>query len=771
MRRRNLIYLGVFFTMAFIALCGRIMYLQIRYGEEYSIYVARQHNRDRQASVSNTTQPIRGSIMDRHMQPLVSSIPVFEVFMDVRALHQGPPTAREAHIEAVMRELGILSRDIMPYFETNLDGDLIHTLGSARRVIATDVDPHTALYLRDNYQHIHAVEMSQRFFHDQFFAPQVLGFIRGDGGDSSWGLEAFYNTQLTGAPGRTFLANGEIEEIPVRDGYTLITTFDSEIQHTVQRMVDQIYREMSADFVGGIVMQPFTGEIWAMAQAPTFSIADPMNPDLLTDLWLQENWDAMSEGQRTDELMRSWRNFHTTRSYEMGSVFKPMVIAAALEEGVLSENHVFVCEGGKFVFQDEWIPCWENHGRLTLEQAIAVSCNHAMFDIVEMLGRDTFYRYRRYFGFGERTGIDVPGETAVSSPFVMYTLADLGPVQRATSSMGQGFNATTIQQIVAYAALVNGGNVLRPFFVSQIIDSHGNVVHQNLPTVERRAISPRTSDYMRRVMEQVITYGTGTGRFAAIPGHTLGGKTGTGQQGARADGIDSLTFIAYTPIENPEFVVLLVVDRIDSQTYGGAGRQLGPRIRRLVEEIINIRALQPTDGPDAMDAWRDHIATGDIMPDYSGYRLADAVRNLAGRGEGGYQVVGTGTIVAHTIPQPGRPMPQNVPVFFHMQPDTRIEGQMVIVPDLTGVNLTQAENLLREVGLPALLIDSLATPFNFNPDGARTMNPLTEEERETMSDLPQSASGGASGGLVIYQQFPVAGTELERGTQVMIRAR
>jgi len=770
LRNKNVVYLGIFFTIAIIALCTRIVYLQTRWGTEYAILAARQRNLERQASVARDIQPTRGAIMDRHMQPLISTIPVYEVFMDVRMLHAGNDAERERHIAAVQRVLDVPTRDIIALFEQDEYGNLRNTLGSARRVLASDVDANTAFYLRDNYTHLHAVELSQRFFHDPFFAPQVLGFIRGDG---SWGLEAFYNDHLSGTPGRTFLANGEIEEIPVRDGFTLITTFDSEIQHAMQRMVDQTFREMDADFVGGIVMNPHTGEIWAMAQAPTFSIADPWNPALTTDLWLQDNWAVMEEHQQRDEIMRSWRNFHITRSYEMGSVFKPVVIAAALEEGVLSVHDTFFCEGGRFVFEDEWVPCWQRHGSLTFNEAIAQSCNVAMFDIVERLGRDTFYRYRRYFGFGEMTGIDLPGETAVSSRFVMYTLADLGPVQRATSSMGQGFNATTIQQITAYAALINGGNILRPFFVSQVVDSFGNIVYENqAPIIERRAISPETSDIIRRSMEYVIIADRGTGRSARIPGHTLGGKTGTGQQGARADGIDSLTFISFTPVENPEFLVLLVVDRIDSETYGGAGGQLGPRTRRLVEEIINIRALQPSDGPNALDYWQAHTASADTMPDFSGMRLADAVRNLSNRGNGGYQVVGSGTIVSHTIPQQGRPMPQNIPVLFHMEPDTRIEGQMVIVPDLTAGNVTvaQAEAILREIGLPAVLIDSMVMASNFNPEDARTMNPLTAEERETMSDEPPDHASSPMS-QVIYQQFPAPGTELERGTQVMIRAR
>jgi len=465
-----------------------------------------------------------------------------------------------------------------------------------------------------------------------------------------------------------------------------------------------------------------------------------------------------------------WRNFHTTSSYEPGSIFKPIVIAAALEEGLLSQNATFFCHGRRHIVADESLPCWTRwgHGSLSLTQALYQSCNVAMFYIMDRLGADTFYRYRGYFGFGERTGVDLPGEVSVSSPAVMYSRASLGPMQLATSSMGQGFNATTIQFMAAYAALVNGGNLLQPYIVSQVVDSFGNVVEETQPTVVRRVISAETSDFIRRQMQYVVSADAGTGRFARLPGHSIGGKTGTGQQGVRADRISSLTYIAFTPVENPEFLVLMVVDQICDITYGGAGAELGPRVRNIIEEIINIRGMQPSDGPYALDYWRTHVLGTEVMPDYSGQRLADAVRDLSNRSNGGYQVVGSGTRISHTVPTPGRPMPENAPVFFHMDADSRIDQQMVIVPNLVGLTVNQAEIILREFGLPITLLNSLVTTVNPDAGTPRTTNRLTEEEREAEGISPAVQETFP---YVIYQQFPTAGAELERGTMVMLRAR
>ena len=770
-RDRRAKFIGIVLSIGLLILCYRIYYYQTVWGEEFSVFAVAQQTREHHRTVSRAIQPARGGIMDRHMQPIASSIPVFEIFMDVNLLHAARNrnalgvTHFEETINALHRQLGIPSADLLEYFRTNPDGSL--TRPTSHRILAREVEASIALYLRDNYTHIHATATSLRWYHDPFFAPQVVGFMRGD---ASWGLEALYNQEMTGAPGRVIFAHGEQEEIPVRDGYTLITTLDSDIQRIAQSIVDQTFIDITSDFVGMIVMDPFTGEILAMAQAPTFSITEPFNPNYITDRQLRNNWDLLDETQRTVEMQRLWRNFHTHHSYEPGSIFKPFVIAAAIEEGLISPNQHFLCSGVRPVFDQE-IHCWTIHGSLTLTEAIAQSCNVAMTYIMDRLGRPDFYRYRGYFGFGERTGIDLPFETCVSHPALMYTYAALMPVQRATSSIGQGFNATSLQSITGYAALINGGNLIQPFIVSQVVDAFGNVVQETQPTVVRRVISPQTSDFMRRQMQYVVSADNGTGFRTRIPGHAIGGKTGTGQQGVRAHNINTLTYISYTPVENPEFLVLMVVDQVYHGTYGGAGLVVTPRVRQFFEELIAIRGLQPSDGPYALDYWQNHVMASETMPDYSGQRLADAVRDLSHRSGSGYQVVGTGTIVSHTIPVPGVQMPQTSTVFFHMEPDTRIEGQMSFVPDLVGLTVDQAQIVLREVGLPAVLLDSLITQANFNIDEARTLGGLTDEELEYGGYPSDSPTAPESIPDIIYQQFPAPGTELERGTLVMLRAR
>jgi len=782
-RRRDRRAVGLCITcfLCFGILFYRVWYWQSNYGDEFSRRVVATVARQEQNRASREIIPSRGNIVDRNMQPIASSQPVYNVFIDVNLLHAGRNTSAgnlewEETLNALHHQLGIPRRTLTAYFETNTghyDGELLRRTN--HQYVAHQIPASVALPLRDEFRHVHLTELSQRWYHDPFFAPQVIGFIRGD---ATWGLEYQYDAELTGERGRNFWVQGEVEEIPVRDGFTLVTTLDADIQRLAQSLVDETYRTLPspAESVAMIVQDPFTGEILAMAQAPTFSLAAPDDPDYITDVWLRSNWEYLDEPEQLTRMNRLWSNFHTTRSYEPGSIFKPIVIAAAIEEGVLSPHQTFYCDWIREI-HDVSLRCWRQfgHGRITLQEAIYSSCNLAMIDIMNMLGRDNFYRYRGYFGFGERTGIDFPYELAVSSPAVMYQFSQLGTVQLATSSMGQGFNATSLQNINAFATLINGGNVMEPTLVSQIVDDSGNVVHNNTPQVVRRAISPQTSDFMRRELQHVVTAERGTGRSSAIPGHTIAGKTGTGQQVRDPDNpINSLTYIAYTPVENPEFLVLMVIDQIhDQNEVFSAGGLVAPVVRQFFEELIRMRGLQSTDGNYALGDWE--IAMGaEIMPDFEGQHLLDVVRSLPAD-NGGFQVVGSGTRISHTIPAAGRLKPQNAPIFFHMDADSRIDGQMTIVPDVVGQTAEHASTLINAAGLTVALATTtpnISDP-NQSPLGARTFNPPpqaingedTEPEPITQASPPEELS------YTVYTQFPMPGTEVERGMQIIIRAR
>ncbi|MCL1883632.1 MAG: penicillin-binding transpeptidase domain-containing protein [Defluviitaleaceae bacterium] len=771
LRMRRIKAVGMVLIICIIALMGRMWYLQEVYGDDYSIIVAAQQARRDIERTTDTQAARRGGFLDRNMQPLTETQQVFTVYLNVESLHNRhlrnstvTEDIREEVINAISVSLNMPRWNIqeMLNYDTST-GELLVQEGRRRRVLRHEVPAEIAIPLSEMFAEIGREETSLRWYQDPFFAPQVIGFTRGG---YSWGLEGFYSEELAGEQGRRTWVQGDTEIIPVRDGYTLVTTIDSDIQRLSQYHMNRALLAHPSRFAAMVVMDPFTGEILSMAQAPTFSLADPFNPDYFTAPDLVEIWNDLTYGERTTEVMSLWRNYHTSRSSEPGSVFKPFVMAAAIEEGVIIPGQYFTCEGTRVIFEMP-VSCHNRYygcGRISLRTALYRSCNLAMVTINSNLGRDIFYRYRGYFGFGERTGIDLPGEECVSHHTVMYPWGRLHAVEMATSSMGQGFNATTMQLINGYAALINGGNLLRPFIVSQVVDANGNVVHENQPsTVVRRVISPETSDFIRTEMRFVVNNRdvstlNPTGRQSYIAGHTIGGKTGTAQQGVRANRDHNLTYVAFLPVENPQFLVLMTLDHIEDDTRF-AGDTVAPIMRDFFLDLIQLRNIQPTGATDNLA----QELFGTPMPDFSGQRLTDAINAAPNLENGGFHVSGGGTIISHTWPAPGNPMPESSPVIFYMDPQTRIPDRMVTVPDVVSVTTDVASQILIESGLQVIIATG-STPTNDETDfQPRTAMPEPLPYDEYAPPPPPPAPS------TVRHQFPAANSEIEQGTRVIIR--
>jgi stage V sporulation protein D (sporulation-specific penicillin-binding protein) len=767
-RARRFLFMGLIFALCIGGLIFQIWRLQDTHGEEYSQLAAMQLARRDIESASEIFTPRRGNFLDRHMQPLTETQQVFTVFLNVEALHLRYLAAKRRNsdadirlevFDAITEALGTPLWELMEMFRLDENGNLAMRDGRNWRVLKRDVPAEIAVPLTERFSEVGKQETSVRWYTDPYFAPQVVGFLRGD---SAWGLEAFYKNELDGEQGRNIWVLGETETVPVRDGYTLVTTLDGDIQRLAQDHVNRALARHPAKFAGMIVMDPFTGEILAMAQAPTFSLDEPYDPDYFTCPALTESWDSLSEEQRTTEVMSLWRNYHTTRSNEPGSTFKPFVIAAAMEEGAITQHNTFTCVGRREI-SDRIVWCHNTGGcgNLTLRRAIYRSCNMAMIDINRALGRDLFYQYRGYFGFGERTGIDLPGEECVSSPFVMYPHSMLHAVEMATSSMGQGFNATTMQIVSGYSALINGGNLMRPYLVSQVVDSQGTIIDETLPTVVRRVISEETSAFIRNEMRYVVSNRprvhelSGTGHLSYISGYDIGGKTGTAQQGERGGGEVILTYVSFFPVENPQYLVLMTIDRIEAEN-SYAGTVIAPLVREFLLDLIRVRNIQPSGAEDIAP-----VVLGTPMPDFSGQRLSDAVRTVISMGTASYEVLGGGTIVSHTWPTPGHSMPETSPITFFTDPESRISERMVPVPNLVGLTEDMAYALLNQVGLRTTSVSARNGNLNDNDFRPQTSNPQLVGE----STAPAPAAN------VVQQQFPAADTEVEQGTSIIIRIR
>ena len=746
-RHRRAIFVATLFTLIFGALFFRVWHIQARQGDDLN-QRSSEWRVNRMADVAMLA-PQRGWVMDRNMQPLATSHLFYNVVLDLpllayrenAAINRGGPNRRhwmDETLTALHEALGIPMENLRRLFVFE-EGMWHPYVRDYWRVIAREVPANIAIPLADAFRDVYLEEISVRMYADPFFAPQVLGFMRGD---AQWGLEGRYHASLSGVAGwrfRSFDANNALirDEVPVQHGHTLITTLDADIQRLAQQYVDDTFRYIQSDAVGLLVVCPHTMEILAMAQAPNFSLNDPANPAFFTNPAIYANWEYMTTEQRTNEWFSIWRNFHISHTFEPGSIFKPIVVAAAVEEGVICRHDVFFC-AGTITIEGRTIPCFGGfaHGSLTVSEIMAVSCNVGTIQIMQRLGQHNFYRYRGYFGYGERTGIDLPGEEAVNSPAVMYSLHQLGPVQLATSSIGQGFNNTMIQAVTSFAALINGGNVMRPFIVSHVIDDTGAVVQENRPQIVRRAISQETSDFIREELEQTVIGPIGTGRQTRIPGHTIGGKTGTAERGAEREYL-SIAYWIYTPVENPEFLIFMMIENVEQGRT--AGQTIAPILRSFLEELIIQRNMPPSEGP-YLEYRHNPVLGLEPMPDFTDARVNDVVRNLINRGIA-FQIHGGGTTVAYTFPAPGRSLPQpspvGIPVQIHTDPTTYLPGQMTVMPNLIGLNAAQANDFAR---------DAAFLPVWFGGSDV-----LAEYE--------------------VYRQYPAPGTETEQGMQVLLRAR
>ena len=737
------------FVFMFAGLAGRMLFITMAHGQDFERRVI---ERSMRSQVSfQTLHARRGQIYDRNGQLLASTYIRDNIVMDIRELHsiglsdaQTGRTRKADTLAALHTHLHIPMEELLAYFALDAQGGLIDD--THWRIIARDIDQATtAALMAERPLAISAEPFSRRNYVHTALAPQVLGFVRGD---SSFGLERAYAQELEGRSGRV----GPYSAGGIRHGYSLVTTLDSNIQQFAEQAARNAGIEYGAEAASVIVMNPHTGEVVAMAQYPSFDNNNPDQLDGLTSPSMREELYMLERNEQIVRLNTAWNNFALSSSFEPGSIFKPIIAAAAYEEGLINQHTTFFCPGYKII-AGERIPCWHppGHGTINLTEAMAFSCNVAMMYIAEMMGPEMFHSYMRNFGYGARTGIDLPAEASFAA--ITYTEADLrNPVQLATSSIGQGSNSTAIQNITAFAALINGGYIVRPFVVSQVLDAQGSVVHRNTPEVMRSVISRSTSDTFRNMMVYTVTP-EGTGRAAMIEGYSIAGKTGTGQQGIREENINSVSFISYFPAENPLYITMVFIHRLENFVMGQTAAT--PTSRTLMEQIIRYRGIQPDGGVNfATNPLLDQ--DGFELQDLQGMDLVQASRLMNELGLS-YNIIGNGFTVERTLPIAGQRILPGSRVFLHVE-EAEDRSGLVPVPDVTGLDARTASDILATTGLSPIVWDS--TPRD---PWEQTLYPYEEEDLQETQDLFRS--------LEVYEQMPQPAAWVPPGLEVMLRAR
>lgn len=679
------------FFAAFALMFGRVLYMKVVHGAEYEAAAKNQQiNR-----YDITIPPNRGSILDRNNQVLAISTTVYNVALDSLQLAEVAelsPEEQEKTLTTLCEYFPELDYNTLKQYvtinpetgELYMNNHWKYLVKGIERSVKEELEAM-------NLKGVYFEKSSKRSYPLNSSACHLVGFTRGD---AQWGLEGYYNSYMEGTPGRSFiLYNGADsvvhQDYDAKDGDTIITTIDYNIQKIAEEVVAETAAEWSAKNVAAMVMDPYTGEVYAMAESHSFDLNNPNEiPEWETDTKYTENWDQLSSEEQLEYLNTMWKNFCVSDTYEPGSIFKPMLVAAALEEGVITPNSSFQCNGytdiGGYRIKCHLV---SGHGNINVEQIMAQSCNMGVIQIANLLGADKFYEYQREFGFGDYTGIDLPGEAAGQ----LHSKESIGPTELATMSFGQTFNCTSIQVIAAFSSLINGGNLVKPHVVSQIVDADGNVVLQNDTEVVRRVISEKTSAYMRTALKATVE--NGLAKKLQIDGYSIGCKTGTAEQGSRTnDDLWALSNMSYFPAENPKYIVFTVINQPSDYVEGV--QTPTPMTKKLIEGIIKYDNLEPTQPvEDEANLSQNKTVT---VADYTDSVIFDVIGDLDGK-ELTYKVVGNGNTVVNQVPKGGTTVDVGSEVILYVQRSEEDTGT-VSVPNVVGKNYEQAETTLTNAG-------------------------------------------------------------------------
>lgn len=559
---------------------------------------------------------------------------------------------------------------------------------------------------------------TKRYYPCGSLAAQVIGWVNPNlDNTGAYGMEALYEDDLAGQTGRVVTAKkGDGTEMKysfqdyydATDGNHLSLTLDSTIQYYCERILEKGI-EMFDVRDGGfaIAMNPKTGEILAWANSPTYDLNSPWSvtdPVLSQYLETVKNDPGSSEEAYTTALSQmqnlQWRNKAINDTYEPGSTFKSIVLAAALEEGAVNENSHFYCPGYAVV-ADRRISCSKKapgHGDQTLAQAVANSCNPAFIAIGQKLGAERFYNYLEDFGLLEKTGIDMQGEQDTSGLIwsrEKFTSAN-GITNLATASFGQRFNITPIQLITAASAVINGGHLMQPYVMKSITDQDGNVIRQNEPTEVRQVVSEETSQRCRTILEGVVN--GGTGKRAYVPGYRIGGKTGSSETLEKDHTI--VSFLGFAPADDPQVVILLMYDNPKpvsaGSTYTAKGYYIsGGNMAALMAGELMSNIL------DYMGVEKNYTETEQSMIDVTVPNVVGQTAQVGQEAAAGagftVRTVGDGDTVTAQIPVGGATIPSGSEVVLYLGAEK--PADLVTVPDVRGKTAAQARETLSQYGL------------------------------------------------------------------------
>lgn len=737
--------LTVFFVCSVLALVvvGRIFYLQVIRHTNYKKLVLEQMLYETEITAA------RGAITDRNGVTLAANYTTERVFID-------PAYIAKADDPEAVREL--ISEKLSQILE--LEYDFVYKEASKSkyrdRTIKKNVDKEITNKIREFILEYQDVEFSStdddvklskmiyfagsttRVYPFDSLASHVIGFCGNDGG--LYGLEYQYNSVLSGTSGKIMAAqNGSHGSMPynyetyidAENGANLVTTLDYNIQSYLEKHLEEAALNSECESRAcGVVMNVKTGEIYAMATYPYFNLNDPrVLPDYYDEI-LEDYAKLYGEDStkylsfKSELLFRNWTNKCLTDTYEPGSTSKIFTTSISLEEGLASLSDTFECTGGYLV--SGWhkpIQCHQRagHGVLDFAGALQQSCNPAMMQLAERIGISTYGEYFKAFGLDSKTGIDLPGEASS----IYKTPENMSGVDLAVYSFGQRYNVTAVQQIAAVAAVANGGTMVVPHVVKEIVDDDGNVIASFGTTAVRQVISEETASTISKILADGVS-GDGGAKNAYVQGYSVAAKTGTTEKGTSGDKRIAST-VAYAPADDPEVICIVIVDEpTKGSRYGSTAA--APYVSKILADVLPYLGIEPeyTD---------EELAKLEIsLPNYRGMSLDEAIMRLSEAGIT-YEIVGSGSSVIDQVPPSKSTLSKDNGIVILYTSETA-EEKTAVVPNIIGMTAAQANKALANAG------------FNIHLEGALN----------------------GSGAVVLYQSLE-PGTVAPKGTVITVDIR
>lgn len=689
--RRIIVLMLIFGVAAFGVLAFRLWQLQVIRHDELEQKAIDQQTREFTATAS------RGTIYDSKGEILAVSASVQNVVLSPRDVLALVPEGEGATLEArkadrekkIQAEYDLIAKGLSEILDTDeekIQARLKKT-GSAWEVLARkveeDVSDQVRTFVEENNLGTAVILTTdtKRYYPSGTLAAHVLGFVNGED-HGAYGLEAAFDKDLAGENGKVLTAKNAAGTEMLNpytnvsdgvDGYDLHTTLDA----TIQRYAEKTLKEgiQKYDAVNGgfcIVINPKTGAVLALASYPNYDLNDPMTiadaatEESLTRLKNDPSVDPDSyQNAYSQAQFVQWSSKYLNTAYEPGSTFKPVVMSAALEENAVSPSDSFHCTGAMNV--GGWsIRCSSRagHGTQSLQEALMNSCNPAHIQIGQRLGAEKFYEYWQAFGFTDKTGLELPGESASRFWPVEEFISPNGLTSLATASFGQRFLVTPMQMVTALSAVINGGHLMEPYIVESVTDTNGNTIRRREPKEVRQVISQETSDTVRGFMEQVVA--AGTGKNAAVEGYRIGGKTGSSQTSEKDHTI--VSFVGFAPADDPAFLVLLAYDwpkpaapgsNLTARgVYISGGYMAAPMAGELIANILDYLGYE-----------KETETEGEVtLPPLTGDTLTNAKATLTDLGLEA-RTMGEGTTVTGQVPAAGSAVPQGGTVVLYLGED------------------------------------------------------------------------------------------------------